>query len=51
VGLFILDSDINILSLNAADNVLHLGSTALLLGVGLTQDKNVRGDAPGVARV
>ncbi len=51
VGLFILDSDINILSLNAADNVLHFGSTALLLGVGLTQDKNVRGDAPGVARV
>lgn len=51
LGLFILDSDLNILSLNAADNVLHLGSTALLLGVGLTQDKNVRGDAPGVARV
>lgn len=51
VGLFILDSDLNILSLNSADNVLHLGSAALLLGVGLSQDKNVHGDAPGVSRV
>ena len=51
VGLFILDSDLNILSLNSADNVLHLGSAALLLGVGLSQDKGVRGDAPGVSRV
>jgi hypothetical protein len=46
VGLFILDSDLNILSLNSADNVLHLGSAVLLLGVGLSQDKNVRRDAP-----
>ena len=46
VGLFILDSDANILSLNGADNVLHLASALLLLGVGLSQDKNVRGDAP-----
>lgn len=48
VGLFILDSDLNILSLNSADNVLHLGSAVLLLGVGLSQDKRVRRDAPAV---
>jgi len=46
VGLFILDSEANILSLNRADNVLHLASAALLLGVGLSQDKNVRRDSP-----
>lgn len=46
VGLFILDSEANILSLNGADNVLHFGSAALLLGVGLSQDKNVRRDSP-----
>lgn len=51
VGLFILDSDANILALNSADNVLHLATAALLLGVALSQDKNVRGDAPGVPRV
>ena len=51
VGLFILDSDANILSLNSADNVLHLASAVLLLGVALSQDKNVRGDAPGIPRV
>ena len=51
VGLFILDSDANILSLNSADNVLHLASAVLLLGVGLSQDKNVRADAPLVPGV
>jgi len=51
VGLFILDSDANILSLNSADNVLHLASAVLLLGVGLSQDKNVRADAPVVPGV
>jgi hypothetical protein len=39
VGLFILDSSANILALNGADNVLHLASAILLLGVGLSQDK------------
>lgn len=49
VGLFILDSDANILSLNGADNVLHLASALVLLGVALSQDRNVaRGDVPGV---
>ena len=41
VGLFILDSSANILSLNSADNVLHLASAIVLLGVGLSQDKLV----------
>jgi hypothetical protein len=40
LGLFLLDSDANILALNGADNVLHLLSGALLAGVALTQDKN-----------
>lgn len=40
VGLFILDSDANILALNGADNVLHLASAALLLGVGVGADKD-----------
>ncbi len=39
LGLFILQTGANILALNGADNVLHLASAALLLGVGLTQDK------------
>jgi hypothetical protein len=52
IGLFILDSDANILSLNGADNVLHLASALVLLGVALSQDKNVaRGDVPGVPGV
>jgi NADH:ubiquinone oxidoreductase subunit 2 (subunit N) len=40
VGLFILDSEVNILALNSADNVLHLLSGGLLVLVALTQDKN-----------
>ena len=54
IGLFIANntSDLNILSLNGADNVLHLGSALVLLGVALSQDKNVaRGDVPGVPGV
>jgi hypothetical protein len=39
LGLFLLDSSANILALNGADNVLHLASAILLLGVGLSQDK------------
>jgi hypothetical protein len=49
IGLFILDSSANILSLNGADNVLHLASALVLLGVALSQDKGIaRGDVPGV---
>ncbi|MBG0739234.1 DUF4383 domain-containing protein [Paeniglutamicibacter antarcticus] len=41
VGLFLLGSSLNIIALNGADNVLHLASAVLLLGVGLSQDKSV----------
>lgn len=53
LGFFIAsdDNDLNILSLNGADNILHLASAAVLLGVALSQDKSVRGDAPGVPGV
>ena len=46
LGLFLIGTDANILSLNGADNVLHLASAIVLLGVGLSQDKNVRADVP-----
>jgi hypothetical protein len=36
VGLFILTNDVNILALNTPDNLLHFGSAAILLGVGLS---------------
>jgi glucose uptake protein GlcU len=54
IGLFIANdtSDLNILSLNGADNVLHLASALVLLGVALSQDKDTaRGDVPGVPGV
>ena len=41
LGLFLIGSGANILALNGADNVLHLASALLLLGVGLAADKNV----------
>ena len=37
VGLFVLTSDLNVIALNSADNVLHLASAAALLGIGLTR--------------
>ncbi|MGH3978039.1 MAG: DUF4383 domain-containing protein [Pseudonocardiaceae bacterium] len=40
VGLFLLDSMLNILALNSADNVLHLASAVLLLIVGLAADRS-----------
>ncbi|MFC8193074.1 DUF4383 domain-containing protein [Cellulomonas sp. NPDC057328] len=39
LGLFIIESEANILALNGADNVLHLGTAIILLGVALTADK------------
>lgn len=39
LGLFLVGSSANILALNGADNVLHLASAALLLVVGLSQDR------------
>jgi Domain of unknown function (DUF4383) len=42
LGLFILDSGVNILALNGADNGLHLVSGAVLLLVGLIADRERR---------
>ena len=42
LGLFLVGSGANILALNSADNVLHLASAVLLLGIGLSADKRVR---------
>ncbi|HEX6686986.1 MAG TPA: DUF4383 domain-containing protein [Candidatus Limnocylindrales bacterium] len=39
LGLFILDSSVNILALNGYDNWLHLFSGAALVGIGLWSDK------------
>jgi hypothetical protein len=36
IGLFILSNDVNVLALNTPDNLLHFGSAAILLGVGLS---------------
>jgi hypothetical protein len=41
VGLFLVGSDLNIIALNEADNVLHFASALLLLGVGLGADRRV----------
>ena len=40
-----------IFDVNPLHNVLHLASALVLLGAGLSQDKNVRGDAPVVPGV
>jgi hypothetical protein len=45
VGLFLVGSTFNILAINAADNVLHFASAAVLLAVGLGADKTVRARA------
>lgn len=42
VGLFLVDSPANILAINAADNVLHFGSAAVLLAIGLGAERRVR---------
>jgi hypothetical protein len=39
VGLFIVNSSLNILAINGADNALHFGSAIILLVVGLGADK------------
>lgn len=39
LGLFLVGTSFDILALNGADNVLHLASAALLLVVGLSQDR------------
>lgn len=39
VGLFLVGTAVNILAINAADNVLHFASAVLLLAIGLSADK------------
>jgi hypothetical protein len=43
LGLFLVGSSANILALNGADNVLHVGSAVLLLGAGLAGDRTTAG--------
>ncbi len=38
-GLFLPGTALNIIALNGADNVLHLGSALVLLAVGFSQDR------------
>jgi hypothetical protein len=45
-GLFIVGTDSNVLALNGADNVLHFGSSIVLLAVGLGADKPAAVTAP-----
>ncbi|WP_053385404.1 DUF4383 domain-containing protein [Leucobacter celer] len=40
IGFFIADTAANILALNTADHVLHLGSALILLGVSLGADRD-----------
>ena len=47
VGLVILNNDVNILALNAPDNVLHFGSAAVLLGVGLSAGRRTHATVQG----
>jgi hypothetical protein len=42
VGPFVHDSDVNILALNGADDLLHLGSAALLLATATLADRSPR---------
>jgi hypothetical protein len=42
VGLFVTNTPLNILALNAPDHVLHFASAVILLAVGLGADKGVR---------
>jgi len=42
LGLFLVGTGANIIALNGADNVLHLGSAVLLLGVGLAADRRTQ---------
>ncbi|WP_225752981.1 DUF4383 domain-containing protein [Actinotalea sp. Marseille-Q4924] len=50
VGLFLIGSGANILALNGADNVLHMASALLLLGVGLAGDRERAGTHAAATR-
>jgi len=49
LGLFLVGTGANIIALNGADNVLHLASAILLLGVGLAADRQHQPGAAAVA--
>ena len=42
VGLFIVGSPFNVLAINGADNVLHFGTSVVLLAVGLGAERLVK---------
>lgn len=50
IGLFILDSSINILAINGWDNGLHFVSAVLLLAIGLGAERAVANDSRVVNR-
>lgn len=52
VGMFIANntSDMNILSLNAADNILHLGTALLALGIAMSERTETAGTTMGSTR-
>ena len=45
-GLFISGTEANLLAINGAGNVLHLGTSVLLLAVGLGAERGSRPSAP-----
>ena len=49
VGFFVLDSSINVLALNEADNFLHLASALVLLGVAFGTDRQTTADRGAAA--
>lgn len=51
IGLFIINTSLNILALNAADNVLHFVSAAVLLAVALGTEKHVEPASHAVGAV
>lgn len=46
-GLLVIDTEANVLALNGADNVLHLGTAVILLAVALGADKRTRTTSTG----
>jgi hypothetical protein len=42
VGLFVVGTEVNVLALNGADNVLHFASAVLLLAAGVAAERTTR---------
>ena len=45
LGLFVVPGDFNVLAINGADNVVHLGTSVLLLAVGLGAERRAKSAA------